>query len=243
MSPNLQQRYGSITAADSARLDTAAIGLGVQIVQLMEVAGFQLARCAWRTLGHRPGVVHVVAGRGHNGGDGLVAARHLAGWGCDVSAAVLSEPEGLDPLMLMQLAAAQGAGVPVRVSPRADAILAGAAAAGLVVDALLGTGLRRPARAAHAEVITGLEGTVLSVDLPSGLDATTGEAMGAVVHAATTCTLAAVKSGMWQRTARSYTGEVFVADIGVPLRAWDACGLAAPTLVRAGRLLRVPLIP
>ena len=92
MDATAQRRYGDLTSAQLGALDAAAVQAGVEIVQLMEVAGFQVARLAWRLLGSRPRRVHVVAGHGNNGGDGLVAARHLGGWGCDVSATVHACP-------------------------------------------------------------------------------------------------------------------------------------------------------
>lgn len=237
MSSSLQRRFGSLTSDEAARLDAAALQLGVDIAQLMEVAGFQVARCVWRILGRRAAPVHVVAGHGHNGGDGLVAARHLTGWGCSVTAAVLGDGDALDPLLRQQRAAAIGAGVAVHVSDRAADVLAGSAGAAVVVDALLGTGFRGPPRPAYAEVIAGVRGTVLSVDVPSGLDATTGSAPGAAVRAHTTCTLAGMKRGLWSVPAREYCGEIVVADIGMPLRAWQSCGLSAPTSLRGGRLV------
>ena len=241
MSGSLQRRFGSITADQVARLDRAALELGVEMVQLMEVAGFQVARLAWQRLRGRPGQVHVVAGRGHNGGDGLVAARHLAAWGCSVSAAVLADAGALDELMSCQVTAARGADVAVELCSRADAALRGVSGADLVVDALLGTGLRQPPRALHAEVIESLNGhAVLSVDIPRGLDASSGEAPGAVVRATATCTLTAMKRGMWIDAARRFTGEVVVADIGMPRRAWEMCAIDQPTAVGGGRLLRVP---
>jgi hydroxyethylthiazole kinase-like uncharacterized protein yjeF len=237
VSSSLQRRFGSLTSEEAGRLDAAAMGLGVDIAQLMEVAGFQVARCAWRILGRRAAPVHVVAGHGHNGGDGLVAARHLAGWGCPVTAGVLGDPDAVDPLLRQQRAAAIGAGVLLRVSPRASDVLAGTAGAAIVVDALLGTGLREPPRPAHAEVIGGVKGRVLSIDVPSGLDAATGTAPGAAVHAHTTCTLAGMKRGLWNDAARAYCGEIVVADIGMPETAWHRCGLSAPTSLRGGRLV------
>jgi hydroxyethylthiazole kinase-like uncharacterized protein yjeF len=237
VSSSLPRRFGSLTSDEAARLDAAALQLGVDIAQLMEVAGFQVARCVWRILGRRPAPVHVVAGHGHNGGDGLVAARHLAGWGCTVTAAVLGDGDALDPLLRQQRAAAIGSGVAVNVSERAADVLAGSADAAVVVDALLGTGLREPPRPSYAEVIAGVRGTVLSVDVPSGLDATTGSAPGAAVRAHTTCTLAGMKRGLWNPAARAYCGEIVVADIGMPQRAWQSCGLAAPTSLRGGRLV------
>jgi hydroxyethylthiazole kinase-like uncharacterized protein yjeF len=238
VSSSLQRRFGSLTSDDAARLDAAALQLGVDIGQLMEVAGFQVARCVWRILGRRAAPVHVVAGHGHNGGDGLVAARHLAGWGCTVTAGVLGDGDALDPLLRQQRAAAIGSGVALRISARASDVLAGTDSAAVVVDALLGTGLREPPRPAHAEVIAGVRGAlVLSVDVPSGIDATTGSAPGAAVRAHTTCTLAGMKRGLWNDGARSHCGEIVVADIGMPQRAWERCGLSAPTSLRGGRLV------
>jgi NAD(P)H-hydrate epimerase len=109
--------------------------------------------------------------------------------------------------------------------------------AAIVVDALLGTGLREPPRPAHAEVIAALRGTVLSVDVPSGLDTGSGTAPGVAVRAHTTCTLAAMKRGLWSAAALVYTGEIVVADIGMPMQAWERCGLTAPTSLRGGRLI------
>jgi hydroxyethylthiazole kinase-like uncharacterized protein yjeF len=237
VSSSLQRRLGSVTPEQASRLDAAAVALGIDIAQLMEVAGFQVARCAWRILGRRAARVHIVAGRGHNGGDGMVAARHLAGWGCAVTAGVLADAGALDSLMRQQCAAAKGAGVAVRVSERTGDVLGRLDDAAIVVDALLGTGLREPPRPAYAEVIAALRGTVLSVDVPSGLDAGTGTASGVAVRAHTTCTLAAMKHGLWNAAALVYTGEIVVADIGMPARAWERCGLTAPTSLRGGRLI------
>jgi hydroxyethylthiazole kinase-like uncharacterized protein yjeF len=237
VSSSLQRRLGSLTAADVARLDATAVELGIDIVQLMEVAGFQVARCAWRLLGRRAGRVHVVAGRGHNGGDGLVAARYLAAWGCGVTAAVLGDEVGMDDLMRRQRTAAVAAAVAVRVSPVPGVLLRGVDGADLVIDALLGTGLREPPRPAHAEVIASLHGRVLSIDVPSGLDATTGAEHGGAVRATTTCTLTAMKRGLWNPAARVHAGEIVVADIGMPEAVWERCGLSAPTSLRGGRLI------
>jgi ADP-dependent NAD(P)H-hydrate dehydratase / NAD(P)H-hydrate epimerase len=237
MSSSLQRRFGSLTPEEASRLDAAAAELGVDIGQLMEVAGFQVARCAWRMLGRRAARVHVVAGHGHNGGDGLVTARHLAGWGCEVTAGVLGDPDSLDALLHQQCAAATGAGVAVRVSQRPADVLGRLDGSAIIIDALLGTGLRQPPRPAYAEVIAGLRGIILSIDVPSGLDAGTGTAPGVVVRARTTCTLAGMKRGLWNDAARASCGEIVVADIGIPERAWLRCGLTAPTSLRGGRLV------
>jgi ADP-dependent NAD(P)H-hydrate dehydratase / NAD(P)H-hydrate epimerase len=239
---SLERRYGALAADRLAALDAAAVAAGVDILMLMEVAGWQVARCAWRMLGRRPARVLVAAGRGNNGGDGLVTARHLRAWGCAVEAVVAGDEARLRDVVVEQLRAARGAGVTVTAAGDATARLsATAAAADLCVDALLGTGLRSAPRPPDAGAITALEGArVLSVDVPSGLDASTGEAHDPCVRAEVTCTLTAVKSGLWTGAGRARAGRVVVADIGMPATAWSGCGLRPPTAVRGGALLTVP---
>lgn len=241
MDPAAHRRFGALTPSELAALDAAATSLGIDVVQLMEVAGFQAARLAWRMLGSRPNRVHVVAGHGNNGGDGLVAARHLAAWGCTVTVAVLREPDRVGALIDQQCLAARGAGVSVSASPDPHAAL-GDSRVALTIDALLGTGLSHPPRAAHAEVIESLSGAILSVDVPSGLRADDGAAPGAAVRAAATCTMSACKRGFWAAGAAVHTGAVYVADIGMPMTAWAASGLTPPTAVRGGALRRVPIL-
>lgn len=235
------RRYGSLDGEGVAALDAAALQSGVDVVQLMEVAGWQVARCAWRMLGHRPQRLAVMAGRGNNGGDGLVAARHLASWGCAVRATVAGEEERLRDLAVRQLRAARGAGVEVLVSADSGVLAATIKDAVLVIDALLGTGLTSAPREPDATAIRALRGArVLSVDVPSGLDASSGAAHDPCVRAELTCTLTAMKRGLWAERGRAHAGEIIVADIGMPRTAWLSCGLRPPLSVRGGALLRLP---
>jgi ADP-dependent NAD(P)H-hydrate dehydratase / NAD(P)H-hydrate epimerase len=246
MSAELRHRYGDLGAADVASLDAAAVRSGVSVLQLMEVAGWQVARCAWRLLHRRPAGLLVVAGRGNNGGDGAVAARHLAAWGCDVALVLAGAEAELRAPLADHLVSARASAVAVSEASDAGAVPAAIAAAlpgrALVIDALLGTGLRGAPRDLDAAAIAAMSAaTVLAVDVPSGLDATTGEAQGACVSAAATCTLAAMKRGLWTPSGRARAGVLHVADIGMPTAAWRESGLAAPAAVRGGALLRVPV--
>jgi len=235
------ERFGSLTSEDVAALDAAAVESGVSVMQLMEVAGWQVARCAWRRLRHAPGRVTVVAGHGNNGGDGLVAARHLAAWGCSVRAIVVAESrEGLREIVAAHLDAAEKCGVHTGFATAAEAVRDALRGSALVLDAVLGTGLRGAPREHDAAAILAMDHThVLSVDVPSGLDATTGEAHQPVVRAAATCTLTAMKRGLWTVTGRALAGSICVADIGMPVAAWRHAGLQAPHEVRGGELLDV----
>ena len=233
--------YGSLSAADVAALDAAAVASGVSVLQLMEIAGWQVARSVWRMLRFASAPVVVVAGRGNNGGDGLVAARHLSAWGCTVHAVVIAEsPSELRDIVATQLTAAENSGVHTTFATDARAVGEALRGATVVVDALLGTGLRGAPRVHDAAAIVAIDNArVLAVDVPSGIDATTGEAHQPAVRAAATCTLTAMKRGLWTATGRAHAGAITVADIGMPAAAWRAAGLQAPRLVRGGDLLEL----
>ena len=236
----LRERFGALTANDVAALDRAAVESGVSVVQLMEVAGFQVARCAWRMLGDRPQPVAVIAGRGNNGGDGLVAARHLATWGCSVSIALLTPHNQLEGLLKTHAEAAAADGVALHGAGDVDAMVAGVA---LVLDGILGTGLRSAPREPAATAIRAVNAAqrrVLAIDIPSGMDATSGEVFEPCIHAVATITLAAMKAGLWTGIAAHVVGEPWAADIGMPRRAWQALGRPAPQDLRGGALLPVP---
>jgi len=207
----------SLTSAQVREVDRlAAERFAIPVSWLMEAAGWQVAR-------HCRGRVCVVCGRGNNGGDGLAAARHLHRWGrlecvACTDAAALSGPAA------EQAAALRAVGVELESEPRF-------AGAQIVLDALLGTGLSRPASGVMAEWIGAVNGSglrVVSVDVPSGLDADTGRAPGACVRAALTVTLGLPKPGLLAADGPAHAGEVWVADIGVPFEAYEAIGVRVP---------------
>jgi ADP-dependent NAD(P)H-hydrate dehydratase / NAD(P)H-hydrate epimerase len=237
--PENRGALGDLTSDDVARLDAAAADCGVSTLQLMEVAGWQVARCAWRHLGGRAGV-GVVAGYGNNGGDGLVAARHLATWGCAVRVLVLGDEDRVQGVVRDHVVSARNCGVDVVVGADPAAVPGIVTQSMLVIDAILGTGLRSAPREPQASAIRALNDSglaVLSVDVPSGLDATTGEAFDPTVHAALTCTLTAMKQGLRRADAASHAGAVWVADIGMPATAWRRAGLVQPSGVIGGELV------
>lgn len=237
----LRGDYGDLTAEEQARLDGAAGEAGVGVMQLMEIAGWQVARWVFALCGGGREPLLVVAGRGNNGGDGLVAARHLRTWGAAVEVALVAEVDSLGELGAVHLAAVRSLGVPVHAVPGGDLPPSLVDRAALVVDALLGTGARGDPRPAQAEAIRRLPaGRTVSVDVPSGLDASSGVPGDPTVRAVQTCTLTAMKRGLWSAAGREHAGEVTVADIGMPSSAWSSARLRAPALVRGGVLLRVP---
>jgi len=203
----------------------------------MEVAGLQVARHVWQ-LGGSTRRVDVVAGHGNNGGDGLVAARYLAGWGVEVRVHLVAEADRLAPLPAAQLAAVAAANIEV-IEAASGAVEVDRD--GLVVDALLGSGLRGDPRPPQRRAIESIESSdVVAVDVPSGLDATSGRVATPTVSATSTVTLGAMKAGMWAGPGRRRCGRILVADIGIPDSAWRECGLVPPTAVRGGGFWPVP---
>lgn len=205
--------------------------LGIPSLDLMERAGEGLARVVAQTVPDGP--VAVVCGPGNNGGDGFVAARllHEAGREVTVMAVVEADAYSGDARANLER-------LPVALGAFEPEGLAGAAVA---IDALLGTGVRgapRPPADAAVAALNAHPAPVIAADVPSGVDASTGEVAGDAVRAAATATFAAGKPGLWVQPGKAHAGRVEVIDIGIPDGAPVApgVGLAGDTLL--GRLPR-----
>jgi NAD(P)H-hydrate epimerase len=210
---------------------------GISPTQLMEVAGLQTARVAREMLGTplAPRAVCILAGKGNNGADGLVAARRLAGWGATVSvlasfpiaAAAGLAAQHLRPLRRQEIAVDEWRGT----LPAAD----------LYIDALLGSGSRGAPRGPVAEIIAALprgQG-ILALDVPSGLDAGTGDTPGECVTAAATVTLGLPKTGLLAPGAAARVGTLYLADIGIPPLLLRELGVDTAGLFELDDLLRI----
>jgi NAD(P)H-hydrate epimerase len=212
-------------AHEQRALDEWAIGdRGIPGIELMERAGTGLADLVAEVA--PSGRVVVVCGKGNNGGDGLVAARVLRDRGRSVDVLLLAAADELRGDAAANLERLPG---PAPVDFSADA-LSGAAA---IVDAILGTGFsgepREPAAGAISAINREASGpggaVVVACDVPSGVDASTGEIAGAAVRARATATFNAGKPGLWIAPGKENAGEVRVIDIGIP-----AGGPADPTI-------------
>jgi NAD(P)H-hydrate epimerase len=185
---------------------------GIPGLDLMERAGEGLAR----VIAERApsGRVAVVCGKGNNGGDGLVAARLLRQAGREVEVLAVWPPQWMGDDAGEQLRRLPG---PQPVAFEAQR-LRGAHA---IVDALLGTGSSGSPRDPADKVIAAMEearGPVVAADVPSGVDASTGEVAGPAVHCAATATFHRAKPGLWVAPGKRYAGAVEVIDIGIPTR-------------------------
>lgn len=219
-----------LTVSEMMRADAFAVASGVPGTQLMEAAGKAVAD-AVRARWPRRNVI-VLAGPGNNGGDGFVAARHLAAEGWDVRVALLGERAQLQGDAAHH--AARWTGEVVPLSP--DVLQDG----DLVIDALFGAGLTRPLSGVAAGVVRQLAARglpCLAVDLPSGLAGDSGAPLGdAVVRATATVTFFRQKPAHLLWPGRGLCGEVSVADIGIPEAAIAA--LAPQTFANLPALWR-----
>jgi len=208
------------------RFDRHAIeDLGIPGIVLMENAGRQIADAARDMIqGAADPKVLILAGRGSNGGDGFVVARHLAMDGVRADVVLLAPREQVRGDAGTNLDILERMGFEIRVldgpAQATIAQLEVLLAADLVVDGLLGTGTRGEIRQPYADIIDAVnaaERPVLAIDIPSGMDCDTGRPLGPMIRATRTVTMAALKTGFEQPGAAAYTGEVILANIGVPL--------------------------
>jgi hydroxyethylthiazole kinase-like uncharacterized protein yjeF len=180
-----------------------------------------VADAAGRMAGRQGATIAVLCGPGNNGGDGFVAARLLRERGHTVRVGLLGERTGLKGDAASMAARWGDAVEPLSAD---CGVLAGA---DLIIDALFGAGLSRPLDGVAADVVAAINGSgkpVLAVDVPSGLDGSTGQANGAVVQATATVTFFRLKPGHLLLPGRLLCGKVELADIGIPAAVLDAIG-------------------
>jgi len=212
-----------LTIEEMYAADKAAVSAGVESLTLMENAGAAVAReiaARWP----RAGTVAVLCGPGNNGGDGFVAARHLAQRGYDVRLGLMGEMARLSGDAATMAGRWDG-----EVRSLDVGLLQGA---DLIVDALFGAGLTRAIEGELARLLAAADahaGPLIAVDVPSGIDGNSGQALGTAPRAALTVTFFRKKPGHMLAPGRFFCGEVAVVDIGIPEtalatiapRAWE----------------------
>jgi ADP-dependent NAD(P)H-hydrate dehydratase / NAD(P)H-hydrate epimerase len=221
-----------------AAADEAAISSGTPASILMDRAGRAVARAVLRVGAARYGLrVAIVCGKGNNGGDGFVAARVLAREGASVRCLSVADLSGLQGAAKEQLDAWERVG---RVEPFDPTVLGWA---DVVVDAIFGTGFKGAAEgdiATVIEAISRVEIPVVAVDIPSGVDGTTGTSRGPAVDADITVTMGAAKVGLMTGDGAARAGAVEVVDIGIPPLGEPAAYVAQTSDVAGVLPVRAP---
>ena len=224
----LAQRFPTLLAGDSMKvasteqiraLDRRTIAAGAPGETLMERAGYAVAKRAVDFLKHRDSRAALLfAGKGNNGGDAFVAARHLAAAGCEPTLVLVAGRAELQGDARTHFERMIGVKLIEWVHPGDLAALADLAP-GVIIDGLLGTGLTGDVREPIAGVIHWINAQrvpVIAIDIPSGLDSDTGAVHGVCLRAALTVTMGLPKLGLLQPAAADYVGQLEVVDIGFP---------------------------
>jgi NAD(P)H-hydrate epimerase len=226
----------ALTTSQMKEVDRLMIEeFGIELIQMMENAGRNLAELTGYILGAllSRGSVCVVCGRGNNGGGGMVAARHLQNRGADVHVIRLAGELKNIPIKQWHILENMG----LRNEPYFEL-----AQADIIIDALIGYGLYsdpRPEIAVWIEKINTAGKPVLSLDAPSGLDTTTGRPGSPTVRADATMTLALPKVGLMSESARSYVGDIYLADISVPPELYSKIGLKVSSIFERESIIKI----
>lgn len=231
----------TVTTAQMREIDRLAIDdAGLDILQMMENAGRALARVARDYLpppmasSDTPATALILAGKGNNGGGALAAARHLRNWGHDVEVVLSAPPSALGAAATHQHLSLHRDGLRAlwpgspdfdeRFPPALDQAIA-------VLDGLIGYGLTGPLRGDTALLVEAVldraPPAVVSLDVPTGFDADTGDVYSQGIVATATVTLALPKTGLLRRDAAAAVGDLFLADIGIPNYVYDRAGVTA----------------
>jgi len=211
----------------------------IDLIQMMENAGRNLAvlaRDRFLSGDPRGKRVLVLAGSGGNGGGGLVAARRLHSWGARVVVYLARHPDELTGVPAHQLRILRGLGDVDIITPAEER---GFPDADLLLDALIGYSLQGPPRGAAGALIQRAEkqtAPILSLDVPSGMDAGTGERYPPHITADATLTLALPKRGLIREGVKPAVGELYLADIGVPPEVYDRLGLTVGPIFASGEI-------
>ena len=219
----------SLTTRQMAEVDRLMIEeYGIELIQMMENAGRNLAEQAGRTLdGYVSERRIVVLGAGgNNGGGGMVAARHLHNRGAKVRVKLVADPDRLKDVPAHQWRILKKMGLVEENDPDL-------AAADLIIDAIIGYGLTGPPHGSAAEWIERANASgspILALDAPSGLDTATGKPGIPCIRATETLTLALPKTGLLTPEAKPFIGDLFLADISVPPQLYRRLGIQVDPL-------------
>lgn len=217
-----------VTGEEMQRLDRAAIDeIGIPALVLMETAGRAVADVVEERIDAHGGNVLAVAGSGNNGGDAIVAARHLMNRGVEVTIALCADRGKISKDLAQQLAIAEKLDLPIIEVDHADTFVDLLAGHEVIADGLFGTGLTRPIEGLQASIIEAINAAgrfVVAIDVPSGIHAETGAVLGVAVEADVTVTFALPKLGLLLYPGRKNAGQTRVADIGIPYSLLEKIG-------------------
>lgn len=210
-----------VTAEEMKTIDSTTIErYGIGVLSLMENAGVATALLGRQMMKGkvRRRKIGCLTGRGNNGGDGLVASRHLRNWGAEVKVILSSGKEEVGEVCSRQLSSVGAMGIPVLGS---ETDLEGF---DLLIDALLGYNSKGSPREPMASLIRRANESrvpTLAVDIPSGLDPTSGTPNDPCIEARATLTLALPKTGFLNPVSKKFVGGLYLGDVSIPWEVYE----------------------
>jgi NAD(P)H-hydrate epimerase len=232
----------AITTEQMREVDRLMIeSFHIELIQMMENAGYTLAKLTRKRFlddDPRGKNVHVYAGKGGNGGGGLVAARRLSNWGAEIQVILSHDTMDMGEVPKHQLEILQQLGIPIVGPTGADSL----PPADLILDALIGYSLRGAPRGTLTQlirIINQADVPVLSLDVPSGVDASQGNAYDPHIQATATLTLALPKIGLLGDQVSASVGELYLADISVPPSLYHSMGLDVGPIFAQEEIIRL----
>lgn len=231
----------ALTTTQMIEVDRAMIeDYHIELIQMMENAGRNFAELARRQMGGavKGHSVAVLCGNGNNGGGGMTAARHLHNWGADVVIALTKSADEFRGVPAHQLDILKRMNIPIFESASLPSDVE------LILDAIIGYSLGGSPRGAAAELINWANeqlAPITSLDVPSGLDLTSGMALDPTIRATATLTLALPKHGLLNPQSASYVGDLYLADISVPQELYARMGIEVPPLFAEHEIIHIEI--
>jgi NAD(P)H-hydrate epimerase len=211
----------------------------ISLLQMMENAGLQLARLSQIIFPKNSNYI-VLIGKGNNGGGGLVAARRLHSWGLKVNVLLASKKQEFASIPKKQLEIIERLDIEIIES---EEEFDNYFSAGVILDALLGYSLKGNPRAAYASLIELANNSklpIISLDIPSGVEGTTGKIYSPAIKANATLTLALPKRGFLCEQAKENIGDLYLTDISVPPKLYSNLGLTVQkTLFQNNSIVKI----
>lgn len=229
-----------VTAAQMSEVDRRASGrYGIRLIQMMELAGRNLAEQTREMQGGSVvgREIVVLCGVGNNGGGGMVSARLLHGWGARVRVVLVGTEHKLKPVPKRQWNILKRLGLTVGARAHLAQV-----PLDFLIDAIFGYGFHgrpRPVAARWIGWTNAQDGPILALDVPSGLDATTGKPGRLCIRATATLSLALPKTGLRVPQAVPYVGKVYLADIGIPVEVYRDMGMEVSSPFERGPIVRL----
>jgi NAD(P)H-hydrate epimerase len=237
----------AVSAAQMREIQRVALeDFGIDILQVTENAGRAAAQLALAMLGGRGRGQRVVvlAGVGNKGAAGLAAVRSLVNWGLKVEPILggVEEEAGFPARRQIDILRRANILDPADMEASEVELEEKLSEADLVIDALVGYGLEGPPMgmaAAVTELAAAAKRPILALDIPTGVNATTGEVSSPAIQAVTTLLLDLPKKGALENAARANVGELYLADVGIPLSVHERLGIPATAIFNEGPVVRL----